>query len=437
MFNVSETIKEKLKQDSTFKQLQVTILSTGEVIPQKNIVFESFQYSAALWDGEEFNFGGCNAAEVKFKTLEFDKELTGEKIKVEIVVPDLSGFLYDNQKKQIIDVNGDYITTDGGYTSKYSGAEMQEFITAVGETATPTVTESTVIPIGVFVVDSNETADNGGIVRQVIAYDQLYSGIKINAKPYIDEMTKSYFYPSAYDVIRVMLEKLGINCSINMESKMPINPLLNFRVPQFTNEDPNTNITDEDCACLTILRDVCAACGCWGYINRNGEFDVITVPSAVAEIYTKSLIRYNEIKTSDIVLPEQVASTYYPYKPGKVTIGRYPTGDLLDRVLFFGRNIVFRARDTSDTATQLQQTIYNEIQKIPKTGAETTVKGLPYLDIGDIIKLDGKNVLINSLEFSGIVGMKAKITTQFKTAYEKYVETTFWQTGEMFTNGNV
>ena len=226
--------------------MQLTFSETGEediVLTNADICSEEMSLEESLCSDEDLRFGACEASCFKVRVVN-SGSFKGKKLLVE------QEMLVDDER-YLIDSNGNRIvTSDGKYLIVVPGkADVNIFV-------------------GKYKVYSDEPS-NDRMWRDLTCYDKMYEILNADVSSWYSALT----FPMT---IKALRDSFFTYLGITQTNVMLIND-------DFVTE--GGFITEGALSGKTVIEAICELNGCFGHINRWGNFEYITLPSSNSITY--------------------------------------------------------------------------------------------------------------------------------------------------------
>lgn len=366
MLNLTDEQKAMFYSSGYYKGYRMVFDDINLTIDNEIIHQESVKITQSICSDEELSLGGCIASSIEFEVSEvMDKDVTGLEFKCYMDVED---------------------------------AEGNTVLT---------------IPMGVYRVDSAKCVDDKDY-KKIIAYDALY-----DASEDVSEFYNNIFAENetiSYAEFRLkILNHFGID----------------FVGRNYINDDETAKKTLSPQGNLTgvmILKCICEANGAFGYIDRNGKFSEAIAREAAG------LFPEEDLYPAEDLYPESGANVQYvgaetdkaqyintkfeEYETMPITcvtikssaddIGVASSDDesnpyiISSNFLFYGK--------TKEELKSIGKKIQSVLSGFVYRPNETTLEGLPYMDVGDWYSLvknrDGVVSPILSRTLTGVQGLR-------------------------------
>lgn len=366
MLNLTDEQKAMFYSSGYYKGYRMVFDDINLTIDNEIIHQESVTITQSICSDEELSLGGCIASSIEFEVSEvMDKDVTGLEFKCYMDVED---------------TEGNTVLT---------------------------------IPMGVYRVDSAKCVDDKDY-KKIIAYDALY-----DASEDVSEFYNNIFAEKkevSYAELRLkILNHFGID----------------FVGRNYINDDETAKKTLSPQGNLTgvmILKCICEANGAFGYIDRNGKFAEAIAREAAG------LFPEEDLYPAEDLYPESGANVQYvgaetdkaqyintkfeEYETMPITcvtikssaddIGVASSDDesnpyiISSNFLFYGK--------TQEELKSIGKGIQSVLSGFVYRPNETTLEGLPYMDVGDWYSLvknrDGVVSPILSRTLTGVQGLR-------------------------------
>lgn len=366
MLNLTDEQKAMFYSSGYYKGYRMVFDDINLTIDNEIIHQESVKITQSICSDEELSLGGCIAFSIEFEVSEvMDKDVTGLEFKCYMDVED---------------------------------AEGNTVLT---------------IPMGVYRVDSAKCVDDKDY-KKIIAYDALY-----DASEDVSELYNNIFEEKkevSYAELRLkILNHFGID----------------FVGRNYINDDKTAKKTLSPQGNLTgvmILKCICEANGAFGYIDRNGKF-VEAIAREAAGLFPEE-----DLYPAEDLYPESGANVQYvgaetdkaqyintkfeEYETMPITcvtikssaddIGVASSDDesnpyiISSNFLFYGKS--------QEELKKIGKGIQSVLSGFVYRPNETTLEGLPYMDVGDWYSLvknrDGVVSPILSRTLTGVQGLR-------------------------------
>ena len=228
------------------KQMELTFSETGQqdiVLTNADICSEEMSLEESLCSDENLRFGACESSCFKVRVVN-SGTFKGKALVVEqnMVVDD---------ERYLVDADGNRIVTDDG---KY-------IIVVPG-------TKDATIQYGKYKVYSDEPS-NDRMWRDLTCYDAMYEILNADVASWYSALT----FPMT---IKNLRDSFFTYLGITQETVTLVND-------SFQTE--GGFIAEGSLSGKTIIEAICELNGCFGHINRSGNFEYITIPSSESITY--------------------------------------------------------------------------------------------------------------------------------------------------------
>ena len=228
------------------KQFELTFSETGEediVLTNADICSEEMSLEESLCSDEDLRFGACESSCFKVRVVN-SGSFKGKSLVVEqsMVVDD---------ERYLIDADGNRIVTDDG---KY-------IIVVPG-------TKDATIQYGKYKVYSDEPS-NDRMWRDLTCYDAMYEILNADVASWYSSLT----FPMT---IKNLRDSFFTYLGITQETVTLVNDSF---------QTQGGFISEGSLSGKTIIESICELNGCFGHINRSGNFEYITLPSSDSITY--------------------------------------------------------------------------------------------------------------------------------------------------------
>lgn len=204
-------------------------------------------------------------------------------------------------------------------------------------------------------------------------------------------------------------------------------------------------ITDSVINGSTIIKGICQLNACYGKINRNGEFEYITLTPITEGLYpADDLYPDDDLYPSDENSAEMISRNdyinveYEPYKTDIITkVNIYGKSGTIAGTYGVSDNNIFNIHDNKiaiglQNPNVVAQTIYEKIYQIQFTPVNSIkVLAKPYLETGDAVSLNTNKRIVRTYILSRTMqGIQAMTdlyeskSQQYQPIYQQSLETT-------------
>ena len=339
MLNLTDEQKAMFYSSGYYKGYRMVFDDIDLTIDNEIIHQESVTITQSICSDEELSLGGCIASSIEFEVSEvMDKDVTGLEFKCYMDVEDAEG-----------------------------GAVLT-------------------IPMGVYRVDSANMVDDKDY-KKIIAYDALY-----DASEDVSEFYNNIFAENETISYAEFRLKILNHFGIEFEGRNYIN---DNELAKKT-LSPQGNLTG-----VMILKCICEANGAFGYIDRNGKFSEAIAREAAGlfpeedlfpaeDLYPESgaNIQYAGTETDQA---QYISTKFEEYETMPITcvtikssaddIGVASSDDesnpyiISSNFLFYGKS--------KEELKSIGKGIQSVLSGFVYRPNETTLEGLPYMDVGD------------------------------------------------------
>nr|DAH87769.1 MAG TPA: hypothetical protein [Bacteriophage sp.] len=366
MLNLTDEQKAMFYSSGYYKGYRMVFDDIDLTIDNEIIHQESVTITQSICSDEELSLGGCIASSIEFEVSEvMDKDVTGLEFKCYMDVEDAEG-----------------------------GAVLT-------------------IPMGVYRVDSANMVDDKDY-KKIIAYDALY-----DASEDVSEFYNNIFAENETISYAEFRLKILNHFGIEFEGRNYIN---DNELAKKT-LSPQGNLTG-----VMILKCICEANGAFGYIDRNGKFSEAIAREAAGlfpeedlfpaeDLYPESgaNIQYAGTETDQA---QYISTKFEEYETMPITcvtikssaddIGVASSDDesnpyiISSNFLFYGKS--------QEELKSIGKGIQSVLSGFVYRPNETTLEGLPYMDVGDWYSLvkNRDNVVspVLSRTLTGVQGLR-------------------------------
>lgn len=367
MLNLTDEQKAMFYSSGYYKGYRMVFDDINLTIDNEIIHQESATITQSICSDEELSLGGCIASSIEFEVSEvMDKDVTGLEFKCYMDVEDSEGKI---------------VLT---------------------------------IPMGVYRVDSAKCVDDKDY-KKIIAYDALYDA-SVDIADFYNKTFPGNNKLKLSEFRSNILEHFGVE----------------FAGGSFVNDDLEVEKTVEpgqgNLTGTMLLKYICEANGAFGYINRYGKFEEIKISEAeglypeedlypTEDLYPVSGGNAQYIGT-DPAYAQYITTKFEEYETMPITcvtiksssddIGVASDDDesnpyvISSNILFFGKS--------QEELKKIGKNIKNALNVIVYRPNDTTLEGLPYMDLGDWYSLvkERESVIcpVFSRTLKGIQGLR-------------------------------
>ena len=371
------------KKDGIDKQLIIQTDDKAVTITNTELHQEKFELTESLCSESELAFGSCEASSVKFTMSNVFTSLKGKWITVTMS----------------LNSNNDKPFQFGRYK----------------------------------VYSDKPTADR--TQRDVVAYDALYDIINANVMGWYDSVLPNLDSTITLKNFRdSFFEHFGV---IQKGITLPNDSMVIKRSLDKETGNVQTNVLSGS----TVIKAICEINGCFGHINRQGQFEYIYLKQDIQGLYPA-----NDLYPAD---------NLYPKSPDSYRINKsdYITADYEDYIVepitklqirssdsdvgtiigngsnaYIIENNMLTYQKTADEMQTIAQNIYNKISKIRYRPFTADLRGNPCLEVGDAIRILTKNAIVESYvlerDFKGIQALRDSFSSVGEQYYSEKVNST-------------
>ena len=380
---VDYELNSLFKKDGIDKQLIIQTDDKKVTITNTELHQEKFELTESLCSESELTFGSCEASSIKFTMSNVFTSLKGKWITV------------------TMSLNGN---TDKPFQ------------------------------FGRYKVYSDKpTADR--TQRDVVAYDALYDIINANVMEWYDSVLPNLDSTITLKNFRdSFFEHFGV---IQKDIALPNDSMVIKRSLDKETGNVQTNVLSGS----TVIKAICEINGCFGHINRQGQFEYIFLKQDIQGLYPA-----NDLYPAD---------NLYPKSPDSYRINKsdYITADYEDYIVepisklqirssdsdvgtiigngnnaYIIENNMLTYQKTADEMQKVAQNIYNKISKIRYRPFTADLRGNPCLEVGDAIRILTKNAIVESYvlerDFKGIQALRDSFSSVGEQYYSEKVNST-------------
>jgi hypothetical protein len=380
---VDYELSELFKKDGIDKQLIIQTDDKKATITNTELHQEKFELTESLCSESEIAFGSCEASSVKFTMSNVFTSLKGKWITV------------------TMSLNGN---TDKPFQ------------------------------FGRYKVYSDKpTADR--TQRDVVAYDALYDIINANVMEWYD-----FVLPNLDSTITLknfrdsFFEHFGVT---QKDITLPNDSMVIKRSLDKETGNVQTNVLSGS----TVIKAICEINGCFGHINRQGQFEYIYLKQDIQGLYPA-----NDLYPSDDLYPKSpdsyrinksdyITADYEDYIVEPITKLQIRSSDSdVGTIIGNGNNAyiiennMLTYQKTADEMQTIAQNIYNKISKIRYRPFTADLRGNPCLEVGDAIRILTKNAIVESYvlerDFKGIQALRDSFSSVGEQYYSEKVNST-------------
>lgn len=380
---VDYELSELFKKDGIDKQLIIQTDDKKVTITNTELHQEKFELTESLCSESELAFGSCEASSIKFT---MSNVFTSLKDKWITVTMSLNG----NTDKPL----------QLGHYKVYS---------------------------------DKPTADR--TQRDVVAYDALYDIINANVMEWYDSVLPNLGSTITLKNFRdSFFEHFGVT---QKDITLPNDSMVIKRSLDKETGNVQTNVLSGS----TVIKAICEINGCFGHINRQGQFEYIFLKQDIQGLYPA-----NDLYPAD---------NLYPKSPDSYRINKsdYITADYEDYIVepitklqirssdsdvgtiigngsnaYIIENNMLTYQKTADEMQTIAQNVYNKISKIRYRPFTADLRGNPCLEVGDAIRILTKNAIVESYvlerDLKGIQALRDSFSSVGEQYYSEKVNST-------------
>lgn len=380
---VDYELSELFKKDGIDKQLIIQTEDKVVTITNTELHQEKFELTESLCSESELAFGSCEASSIKFTMSNVFTSLKGKWITV------------------TMSLNGN---TDKPFQ------------------------------FGRYKVYSDKpTADR--TQRDVVAYDALYNIINANVMGWYDSVLPNLDSTITLKNFRDSFFKhFGVT---QKDVTLPNDSMVIKRSLDKETGNVQTNVLSGS----TVIKAICEINGCFGHINRQGQFEYIFLKQDIQGLYPA-----NDLYPADNLYPKSpdsyrinksdyITADYEDYIVEPITKLQIRSSDSdVGTIIGNGNNAyiiennMLTYQKTADEMQKIAQNIYNKISKIRYRPFTADLRGNPCLEVGDAIRILTKNAIVESYilerDFKGIQALRDSFSSVGEQYYSEKVNST-------------
>ena len=380
---VDYELNSLFKKDGIDKQLIIQTEDKATTITNTELHQEKFELTESLCSESELTFGSCEASSIKFTMSNVFTSLKGKWITVTM---SLNG-------------NADKPFQFGHYK----------------------------------VYSDKPTADR--TQRDVVAYDALYDIINANVMEWYDSVLPNLDSTITLKNFRdSFFEHFGV---IQKDIALPNDSMVIKRSLDKETGNVQTNVLSGS----TVIKAICEINGCFGHINRQGQFEYIFLKQDIQGLYPA-----NDLYPADNLYPKSpdsyrinksdyITADYEDYIVEPITKLQIRSSDSdVGTIIGNGNNAyiiennMLTYQKTADEMQKIAQNIYNKISKIRYRPFTADLRGNPCLEVGDAIRILTKNAIVESYvlerDFKGIQALRDSFSSVGEQYYSEKVNST-------------
>lgn len=380
---VDYELNSLFKKDGIDKQLIIQTEDKVVTITNTELHQEKFELTESLCSESELTFGSCEASSIKFTMSNVFTSLKGKWITVTM---SLNG-------------NADKPFQFGRYK----------------------------------VYSDKPTADR--TQRDVVAYDALYDIINANVMEWYDSVLPNLNSTITLKNFRdSFFEHFGV---AQKDIALPNDSMVIKRSLDKETGNVQTNVLSGS----TVIKAICEINGCFGHINRQGQFEYIFLKQDIQGLYPA-----NDLYPADNLYPKSpdsyrinksdyITADYEDYIVEPITKLQIRSSDSdVGTIIGNGNNAyiiennMLTYQKTADEMQKIAQNIYNKISKIRYRPFTADLRGNPCLEVGDAIRILTKNAIVESYvlerDFKGIQALRDSFSSVGEQYYSEKVNST-------------
>lgn len=371
------------KKDGIDKQLIIQTDDKKVTITNTELHQEKFELTESLCSESELTFGSCEASSIKFTMSNVFTSLKDKWITV---------------------------------TMSLNGSTDKPF------------------QFGHYKVYSDKpTADR--TQRDVVAYDALYDIINANVMGWYDSVLPNLNSTITLKNFRdSFFEHFGV---AQKDITLPNDSMVIKRSLDKETGNVQTNVLSGS----TVIKAICEINGCFGHINRQGQFEYIFLKQDIQGLYPA-----NDLYPADNLYPKSpdsyrinksdyITADYEDYIVEPITKLQIRSSDSdVGTIIGNGNNTyiiennMLTYQKTADEMQTIAQNIYNKISKIRYRPFTADLRGNPCLEVGDAIRILTKNAIVESYilerDFKGIQALRDSFSSVGEQYYSEKVNST-------------
>lgn len=380
---VDYELSELFKKDGIDKQLIIQTEDKAVTITNTELHQEKFELTESLCSESELTFGSCEASSIKFTMSNVFTSLKDKWITV----------------KMSLNGNTDKPFQFGRYK----------------------------------VYSDKPTADR--TQRDVVAYDALYDIINANVMEWYDSVLPNLDSTITLKNFRdSFFEHFGVT---QKGIALPNDSMIIKRSLDKETGNVQTNVLSGS----TVIKAICEINGCFGHINRQGQFEYIYLKQDIQglypandlypadDLYPKSPDSYR-INKSDYITADYEDYIVEPITKLQIRSSDSDVGTIIGNGnnAYIIENNMLTYQKTADEIQTIAQNIYNKISKIRYRPFTADLRGNPCLEVGDAIRILTKNAIVESYvlerDFKGIQALRDSFSSVGEQYYSEKVNST-------------
>lgn len=380
---VDYELNSLFKKDGIDKQLIIQTYDKKATITNTELHQEKFELTESLCSESELAFGSCEASSIKFTMSNVFTSLKGKWITVTMS----------------LNSNNDKPFQFGRYK----------------------------------VYSDKPTADR--TQRDVVAYDALYDIINANVMGWYDSVLPNLDSTITLKNFRdSFFEHFGVT---QKDITLPNDSMVIKRSLDKETGNVQTNVLSGS----TVIKAICEINGCFGHINRQGQFEYIFLKQDIQglypandlypadNLYPKSPDSYR-INKSDYITADYEDYIVEPITKLQIRSSNSDVGTIIGNGsnAYIIENNMLTYQKTADEMQTIAQNIYNKISKIRYRPFTADLRGNPCLEVGDAIRILTKNAIVESYvlerDFKGIQALRDSFSSVGEQYYSEKVNST-------------
>lgn len=380
---VNYELSELFKKDGIDKQLIIQTEDKAVTITNTELHQEKFELTESLCSESELAFGSCEASSIKFTMSNVFTSLKDKWITV---------------------------------TMSLNGSTDKPF------------------QFGHYKVYSDKpTADR--TQRDVVAYDALYDIINANVMEWYNSTL-----PNLDSTITLKNFRDSFFKHFGVTQKDIVLPNDSMVIKRSLDKETG-NVQTNVLSGSTVIKAICEINGCFGHINRQGQFEYIFLKQDIQGLYpANDLYPANNLypKSPDsyrINKSDYITADYEDYIVEPITKLQIRSSDSdIGTIIGNGNNTyivennMLTYQKTADEMQTIAQNIYNKISKIRYRPFTADLRGNPCLEVGDAIRILTKNAIVESYvlerDLKGIQALRDSFSSVGEQYYSEKVNST-------------
>lgn len=380
---VDYELNSLFKKDGIDKQLIIQTDDKKVTITNTELHQEKFELTESLCSESELMFGSCEASSVKFTMSNVFTSLKGKWITVTMS-------LHGNTDKPF---------RFGRYK----------------------------------VYSDKPTADR--TQRDVVAYDALYDIINANVMEWYNSTL-----PNLDSTITLKNFRDSFFEHFGVAQKDIVLPNDSMVIKRSLDKETG-NVQTSTLSGSSVIKAICEINGCFGHINRQGQFEYIFLKQDIQGLYPA-----NDLYPADNLYPKSpdsyrinksdyITADYEDYIVEPITKLQIRSSDSdVGTIIGNGNNTyiiennMLTYQKTADEMQTIAQNIYNKISKIRYRPFTADLRGNPCLEVGDAIRILTKNAIVESYilerDFKGIQALRDSFSSVGEQYYSEKVNST-------------